>query len=120
MNRLYHRSIGEVFMNIFLDLSINISHFSSSTYVCALERTIEGHQIGVQHRYCVVPFVTRCPISIIRPNRSSRFIDWCEVSPCLLSSASMSSMIVFSVWVRRYGSGKGVSGRVDGGVLGSN
>src|SRR5713101_6294015 len=36
-------------------------------------------------------------------NRSSRFIDWCEVSPCLLSNARMSSMIVFSVSVRRYG-----------------
>jgi hypothetical protein len=43
MNRLIHRSWGEGFVNIFLDLSINISRFSSSTYVCALERTIEGH-----------------------------------------------------------------------------
>jgi hypothetical protein len=33
------------------------------------------------------------------PNRSSRFIDWCEVSPCLFSSSRMSSMIVFSVSV---------------------
>jgi hypothetical protein len=43
MNRLIHRSWGEGFVNIFLDLSINISHCSSSTYVGALERTIEAH-----------------------------------------------------------------------------
>jgi hypothetical protein len=24
---------------------------------------------------CVVPFATRCPISMIRPNRSSMFMD---------------------------------------------
>ncbi len=53
---------------------------------------------------------TRCPISIIRPNRSSRFCDWCEVSPCLFSSSRMSSMILFSVSVSRYGSGNAVSG----------
>ena len=29
MNRLIHRSWGKGFVNIFLDLSINISHFSS-------------------------------------------------------------------------------------------
>ena len=27
---------------------------------------------------CVVPFATRCPISMIPPSRSSRFLDWCE------------------------------------------
>ncbi len=43
MNRLIHRSWGEGVVNIFLELSINISHFSSSIYVCALERTVEGH-----------------------------------------------------------------------------
>ena len=36
MNRLIHRSWGEGFVNIFLDLSIHISHFSSSTFVCGL------------------------------------------------------------------------------------
>ena len=33
INRLIHRSWGEGFVNIFLDLSIHISHFSSSTFV---------------------------------------------------------------------------------------
>jgi hypothetical protein len=44
MNRLIHRSWGEGVVNIILDLSINISHFSSSTCVGALERTIEAYQ----------------------------------------------------------------------------
>ena len=48
---------------------------------------------------CGTPFVTRCPISMIRPNRSSGFIDWCEISPFLLSSSRMSSTILFSVSV---------------------
>jgi hypothetical protein len=26
-----------------------------------------------------MPFATRCPISMIPLNRSSKFIDWCEV-----------------------------------------
>jgi len=43
MNRLIHRSWGEGFVNIFLDLIINITHYSSSTCACALGRTIEGH-----------------------------------------------------------------------------
>jgi hypothetical protein len=43
MNRLIHRSWGEGVVNIILDLSINIFHFSSSTCVGALGRTIEGH-----------------------------------------------------------------------------
>jgi hypothetical protein len=47
---------------------------------------------------------------MIRPNPSSRFIDRCEVSPCLVNSSSMSSMIVFSVSASRYGSGKAISG----------
>ena len=55
-------------------------------------------------------FATRWPISIIRPNRSSRLIDLCEVSPGLFSRARMSSMIMFSVSVSKYGSGKAVSG----------
>ena len=33
INRLIHRSWGEGFVNIFLDLFIYISHFSSSTFV---------------------------------------------------------------------------------------
>ena len=33
INRLIHRSWGEDFVNIFLDLFIYISHFSSSTFV---------------------------------------------------------------------------------------
>ena len=33
INRLIHRSWGEGFVNIFLDLSIYISHFSSSMFV---------------------------------------------------------------------------------------
>jgi hypothetical protein len=41
---------------------------------------------------------------MIRPNRSSKFINWCEVRPC---SFKMSSMIVFSVsvkvWLREGG-----------------
>jgi len=36
MNRLIHRSWGEGFLNIFLDLFINISFSSSPTCVCAL------------------------------------------------------------------------------------
>jgi len=36
MNRLIHRSWGEGFVTIFLDLSIHISHLSSSTFVCGL------------------------------------------------------------------------------------
>jgi hypothetical protein len=43
MNRLIHRSWGEGFVNIFLDLYINIFYFSSSTSACALGRAIEGH-----------------------------------------------------------------------------
>ena len=66
--------------------------------------------LDTSHGQCVVPFATRCPISIILPNRSSKFCDWCEVSPCLFSNSRMSSMIVFSVSVSRYGSGKAVSG----------
>ena len=42
MNRLIHRSWGEGFVNIFLDLSIHISHFSSSIFVKAPGRTIQG------------------------------------------------------------------------------
>jgi len=42
MNRLIHRSWGEGFVNILLDLSINISHFFSSTCVCALEERLKG------------------------------------------------------------------------------
>jgi hypothetical protein len=42
INRLIHRSWGETFVNIFLDLSNYISHFSSSTVVCALGGTIQG------------------------------------------------------------------------------
>ena len=42
MNRLIHRSWGEKFVDILLDLSIHSSHFSSSTCVCALGRTIQG------------------------------------------------------------------------------
>ena len=65
----------------------------------------EGMSLEARHptqcNQCVVPFATRCPISMIRPNRSSMFIDWCDVSPCLLSNARMSSMIVFSVSVNR-------------------
>ena len=38
MNRLIHRSWGESFVNIFLDLFINSPQCSSSTCVCALER----------------------------------------------------------------------------------
>ena len=45
-----------------------------------------------------------------RPNRSRRFCDSCEVSPCSLSRSKISAMIVFSVSVRRYGSRKMVSG----------
>ena len=75
---------------------------------------------GISRGQCVVPFATRWPISIIRPNRSSRFCDWCEVRPCLLSRARISSMIVFSVSVRRYGSGKTVSGMLARGVLRRN
>ena len=41
------------------------------------------------------------PISMMRLNRSSRFCDWCEVNPCLFSNSRMSSIIVFSVSVRR-------------------
>lgn len=33
MNRFIPRSWGESFVNVFLDLSKDISHFSSSTYV---------------------------------------------------------------------------------------
>jgi len=62
--------------------------------------------LPVRHRSCVVPFASRYPISIIRPNRSSRLCDWCEVSPGLFSNSSMSSMIVFSVSVRRYAQGR--------------
>ena len=43
MNRLIHRSWGEGFVNIFLDLFINFSHCSSSTCVCALGRTEVPH-----------------------------------------------------------------------------
>lgn len=42
MNRLIHRNWGKGFVTIFLDLSKYISHFSSSTCVCALGRTIQG------------------------------------------------------------------------------
>jgi len=31
--------------------------------------------LNASHGQCVVPFATRCPISMIRPNRSSRFMD---------------------------------------------
>ena len=34
----------------------------------------------------VVPFATSWPISTIRPNCSSRFIDWCELSPICQTS----------------------------------
>ena len=47
------------------------------------------------------------------PNRCSRFGDWCETSPCLLSNSRMSSMIVFSVSVSRYGLGRSVSGMLE-------
>ena len=43
MNRLIHRSWGEGFVNIFLDLFINISHLFSSTCICALGRTEVPH-----------------------------------------------------------------------------
>jgi len=43
MNRLIHRCWGAGFVKIFLDLSIHIFHFSSSTLVCALGKMIEGH-----------------------------------------------------------------------------
>ena len=45
LNRLIHRSWGEGFVNIFLDLFINISHLFSSTCVCVLGGT------GVPHIY---------------------------------------------------------------------
>ena len=57
---------------------------------------------------------------MIQPNRAGRESDWYEVSPCLLSSSRMSSMIVFSVLVRRYGSWKVVSGMLARGVLRRN
>jgi hypothetical protein len=42
IHRLIHRSWGETFLNIFLDLSKYISHFSSSTVVCALRGITKG------------------------------------------------------------------------------
>jgi hypothetical protein len=48
----------------------------------------------------------RCPISMILPNSSSGLCDWCEVSPFLFSNSRMSSMMLFSVSVSKYGSGK--------------
>ena len=54
---------------------------------------------------------------MIRPNRSNRLNDWCEINPCLLSSARMSSMILFSVSANKYGSGKAVSGILAWGFL---
>ena len=55
------------------------------------------------HGQCVVPFATRCPISIIPPNRSSTFSDWYEVRPFLFSISRISSMILLSfgeqVWL---------------------
>ena len=44
--------------------------------------------LNASHGQGVVHFATRCPISMIRPNRSSRLIDWCEVSPCLLTHSN--------------------------------
>jgi hypothetical protein len=38
MNRLIHRSWGKYFVNIVLDLFINISHCSSLIFPCALGR----------------------------------------------------------------------------------
>ena len=57
---------------------------------------------------------------MIRPNRSNRFCKLCEVSPCLLSCAKMSSIILFSVSVSKYGSGKAVSGMLARGFLRRN
>jgi len=51
INRLIHRSWGEGFAKIFLDLSKHISHFSSSTFVCALEITIEKHLLEDREPY---------------------------------------------------------------------
>jgi hypothetical protein len=44
MHRFIHRNWGEGFVNIFLDLSVDISHCSYSTCICALCTTIEEHQ----------------------------------------------------------------------------
>jgi hypothetical protein len=44
INRLIHRSWGESFVTIFLDLSLLIIHCSSLTGACALGRRIEEHR----------------------------------------------------------------------------
>ena len=50
INRLIHRSWGEGFANIFLDLSIHIFHFSSRLFSPALQRKIEGPILKVEGR----------------------------------------------------------------------
>jgi hypothetical protein len=43
VHRFIHPNWGESFVNIFLDLSVDISQCSSSTCACALQTTIEEH-----------------------------------------------------------------------------
>jgi hypothetical protein len=48
INRLIHRSWGEYFVNIFLDLIINISRGSSLNFACALGRKpIDGRGLAM-------------------------------------------------------------------------
>src|SRR4029077_21207893 len=85
------------------ELAVHLQHqFQQRQFLIAVV-------LDTLHGQCVAAFATRCPISIIPPNRSSTFSDWYEVRPFLFSISRISSMILLTVLVSKYGSGKAVS-----------
>ena len=74
-------------------------------------RKVTNSAVGEIHiSQWVAHFAARYPISMMPPSRSKRFIGMLGQSGCFYSNARMSSAILFSVSMWRYGAGKAVSG----------